>query len=298
MILGNTCQPDCDKGYISMDTIRYSPSNHITCSFSTELQLECRPIPCNVSRISGCELSNCTNGILWPTGGPEGDGCIIDKIKPDVDAVATARNLGYIIFGAVFTERMEAVSIEYMGIVYNTILFDDFIWYVEIPQFNSSASVPARRLLSSSVDNAKSIVVNGQDLAGNALEPFFYNISVAAVPDNSTVVLNTTVADNTTIPALFQIQAKWQVVKQLYHTNGHNCGVDDTSKACPNKNLNLETWTCTQDNPNIDQKIVDASTLTFEKLKHLYNAHHCGLRGTVCANQYLNVTSWECVATN
>ena len=97
---------------------------------------------------------------------------------------------------------------------------------------------------------------------------------------------------------LFLIQAKWQVVKKLYHMNGHNCGVDDTPKACPNKNLNLETWTCTQDNSNIDQKIVDASTLTFEKLKHLYNAHQCGLKGTVCANQYLNVTSWECVATN
>jgi hypothetical protein len=198
-----------------------------------------------------------------------------------------------------FTERMEAASVGYMGLVYNTILFDDYLWYVEIPKFNSSASVPTRRLLSSSVSNAISkIAINGQDLAGNALEQLFFNISNTTFLDDSIVPDDSIVSDNTTIPALFQIQAKWQVVKQLYHTNGHNCGVDDTSKACPNKNLNLETWTCTQDNPNIDQKIVDASTLTFEKLKHLYNAHHCGLIGTVCDNQYLNVTSWECVATN
>ncbi len=48
----------------------------------------------------------------------------------------------------------------------------------------------------------------------------------------------------------------------------HKFNIDDTQKVCPNQNINLENWTCTSIDVNTDQQIVDASTLTFKKIKN------------------------------
>ena len=99
----------------------------------------------------------------------------------------------------------------------------------------------------------------------------------------------------TAIIDLISLSTQWDKVKQLYKTNSNSCNPGLLSKVCPNQNLNLNTWECTATDTNDVQKIVSATTLTYEHLKYLYNTKTLSnVNGIICSNKYLNITSWEC----